>query len=122
MAKPEIDLTWNPNEFVREVTMYRTKIEASVKILADVAAIKMENYAKEESIWQDRTGNARQTLKGSATWTSQQVVMIAVSHHQHYGYWLELAHGREYAILEESIEENVEELYNALRRLISKVN
>lgn len=119
MGRPDIDLTWNPNEFVASCVKFRTKFEASVLILCQIAATKMEEYAKNEAPWTDRTGNARQFLKGQADWVSSDKIMIAVSHHMHYGYWLELAHGREYAILEESIEENVDELVRALKRLLN---
>ena len=118
MSNNDIDLTWDASEFIASCVKFRTKFEASVLILCQIAAMKMEEYAKNEAPWTDRTGNARQNLKGQAEWISADKIMIAVSHHMSYGYWLELAHGREYAILEESIEENVEELYRALRRLL----
>lgn len=119
MGRPDIDLTWDAGEFIASCVKFRTKFEASILILCQIAATKMEEYAKNEAPWTDRTGNARQYLTGQADWISSEKIMIAVSHHMHYGYWLELAHGREYAILEESIEENVDELVRALKRLLN---
>lgn len=118
MAESDIEIVFDGGDFFQNILLFRTRFEHSVKLLADVAAAKMETYAKDESIWVDRTGNARQTLKGEAIWQSKDEVRIAVSHHMDYGYWLELAHGQEYAILEEAIEANVEELYRSLRTLI----
>lgn len=118
MSDYDIDLTWDASEFIDSCIQFRNKFEASVLILCQISAMKMEEYAKNEAPWTDRTGNARQNLKGQAEWISSDKIMIAVSHHMYYGYWLELAHDREYAILEESIEQNVEELYRALRRLL----
>ena len=113
------ELVWNVNRFVRDCQIYRSKFEVAVITLAEVAATKMEAYAKANRLWTDRTGNARQKLAGSAAWVTKDQVMIVVAHHMYYGYWLELAHDRKYKILEQSIDANVEELYRALRRLLS---
>lgn len=120
MADGDVEIIFDGGDFFDEVIAFRTRFEAGVKLLADVAAVKMEEYAKNEAVWIDRTGNARQTLKGEAIWTSKSEIMLAVSHHMDYGYWLELAHGQEYAILESAIEDNVEELYRSLRTLIGR--
>ena len=113
------DLVWDPSEFVQSCEQYRSKILTSVLLICEIASAKMEAYAKSNAIWTDRTGNARQKLRGEAAWVSKDQIMIAVSHHMSYGFWLELAHGRKYKILEQSIEDNVEELFRALKRLVS---
>lgn len=116
MSQPE--LVWKPEEFVSNCERYRNKFQVAVITVCEVAATKMEEYAKTHAIWTDRTGNARQTLKGEAAWVSADQIIIAVSHHMDYGFWLELAHGRKYKILEQAVEDNVEELFRALRRLL----
>lgn len=113
------ELVWDPSEFVQSCEQYRNKFLTSVLLICEIASTKMEAYAKSNAIWTDRTGNARQKLKGEAAWVSKDQIMIAVSHHMSYGFWLELAHGRKYKILEQSIEDNVEELFRALKRLVS---
>ena len=120
MSYIDLQINFGEGDFFQEVKVFRSRFDASVKILADVASVKMEEYAKNEAIWIDRTGNARQRLKGEAMWESKDQIMIAVSHHMDYGYWLELAHGQEYAILESAIEDNVEILYRSLRVLIGR--
>lgn len=113
------ELVWDPSEFVQSCEQYRGKFLVSVLLVCEIASTKMEAYAKSNAIWTDRTGNARQKLRGEAAWVSKDQIMIAVSHHMSYGFWLELAHGRKYKILEQSIEDNVEELFRALKRLVS---
>lgn len=113
------ELVYDVDRFVRDCHIYRSKFETAVVTLAEIAATKMEAYAKANRPWTDRTGNARQNLKGSAAWVTKDQVMIVVAHHMDYGFWLELAHQRKYKILEQSIEENAEELFRALRRLVS---
>lgn len=118
MANSDIDLTWDVSNFRNSVTAMKTRFQTATLVLCETAAIKMENYAKENAIWIDRTSNARQRLDGDARWVGLNEIEIAVTHHVDYGYWLELAHSRKYKILEESIEENIDELMRSLRRLV----
>ena len=58
----------------------------------------MEDYAKSHAPWTDRTGHARQSLHGGVDTDGGQFVLY-LSHGVEYGIWLELAHGRNYAIV-----------------------
>ena len=122
MASNDIDLKWDMKEFEESITFIQTRFQTSILILCEVAAAKMEEYAKDEAIWIDRTSNARQKLIGQAYYVTMDQVQIAVSHQMDYGIWLELAHGRDYAILETAIEENIDELLNSIKRLIGKLD
>lgn len=116
-----MDLVWNLTDFDAGINKIRNRTETAIMILCNTAAIKMEEYAKNNAVWTDRTGNARQTLEGTTRWVGSKEIEIIVQHHMDYGFWLELAHERHYAILEEAIEENVEELYRALKRFLGQV-
>ena len=118
MSKQDIELVWDLKDFDSGINKVRNRFDTSIMILCNTAAIKMENYAKENAPWTDRTGNARQRLEGVTRWVGRSEIEIIVQHHMSYGFWLELAHERRYAILEEAIEENVEELYRSLRRFM----
>lgn len=122
MASNDIDLKWDMKEFEESITFIQTRFQTSILILCEVAAAKMEEYAKDEAIWIDRTSNARQKLIGQAYYVTMDQVQIAVSHQMDYGIWLELAHGRDYAILETAIEENIDELLNSIKRLIGRLD
>lgn len=122
MASNDIDLQWDMKEFEESITFIQTRFQTSILILCEVAAAKMEEYAKDEAIWIDRTSNARQKLIGQAYYVTMDQVQIAVSHQMDYGIWLELAHGRDYAILEAAIEENIDELLNSIKRLIGRLD
>lgn len=115
MAELHVD----PSDFIAECVQYRSRFETAVLTVCEVASTKMEAYAKANGPWINRTGNARQTLKGSAEWVTRDQIMMAVAHHMSYGYWLELAHQRKSKILEASVESQVPELYRALKRLVS---
>lgn len=122
MASNDIDLQWDMKEFEESIAFIQTRFQTSILILCEVAAAKMEEYAKDEAIWIDRTSNARQKLTGQAYYVTMDQVQIAVSHQMDYGIWLELAHGRDYAILETAIEENIDELLNSIKRLIGRLD
>ena len=122
MASNDIDLQWDMKEFEESITFIQTRFQTSILILCEVAAAKMEEYAKDEAIWIDRTSNARQKITGQAYYVTMDQVQIAVSHQMDYGIWLELAHGRDYAILETAIEENIDELLNSIKRLIGRLD
>ena len=122
MASNDIDLKWDMKEFEESIAFIQTRFQTSILILCEVAAAKMEEYAKDEAIWIDRTSNARQKLIGQAYYVTMDQVQIAVSHQMDYGIWLELAHGRDYAILETAIEENIDELLNSIKRLIGRLD
>lgn len=81
----------------------KSKFEAACSLLCANGAQKMEGYAKEHRPWKDRTGNARQRLKGS--WSKVDGgYRIEIAHGVNYGVWLEFAHERRYAILKPTVE------------------
>jgi len=83
-------------------------LDRLLRLIYDIAqenAPELEAYAKENAVWTDRTGHARQSLNGSATQDAIQTLLI-LAHGVDYGKWLELAHSGKYAILLRTIEEN----------------
>ena len=71
-------------------------------VVAESGAQKMEQYAKKNRKWTDRTGRARQSLNGSA-FRIDNGYRIQIAHGVYYGVYLEYAHERKYAILERTI-------------------
>lgn len=65
-------------------------------------AKKFENYAKLNRPWTDRTGHARQRLKGY-TEDHGNKIWICIAHGVDYGTSLEFEHERRYAILEPTV-------------------
>lgn len=76
----------------------RTKREA------DRLADRMENYARTNARWQDRTGDARAGLKAIVVdATNGSGFTIAFGHSVYYGYFLENHFGGQYAIIYETM-------------------
>lgn len=80
----------------------RKKVEAGLVIYGETVAKDFESYAKANRPWTDRTGAARQRLKGSVE-TFMHGVRICIAHGVPYGIHLELSHGKKYAILEPTV-------------------
>ena len=121
MASNDIDLKWDMKEFEESITFIQTRFQTSILILCEVAAAKMEEYAKDEAIWIDRTSNARQKLTGQAYYVTMDQVQIAVSHQMDYGIWLELANEKNYAIVAPTVRDEGPRIVNDLNDLLSKL-
>lgn len=80
-----------------------SKADVAVRMLAETGAQKMENFAKENRRWTDRTGQARQRLNGYVS-KIQNGYRIYIAHGVDYGLWLELAHEKRFAILPQTVE------------------
>lgn len=79
------------------------KVEFALDSFCERAAQGLEDYAKRNRKWTDRTGNARQRLSGK-TFKVAKGRRIELSHGVDYGIWLEMANERKFAIIEPSIE------------------
>lgn len=87
-------LTWQrrPTEtFPPLANDYADRIHAAVRALARRIAPQLEAWAKENARWQDRTGNARQTLHTEVEEIANEMVEIILAHGVDYGQWLELS-------------------------------
>jgi len=88
---------------LRGLSNSESKVDTAIRMYAETGAKKMENYAKENRRWTDRTGHARQRLNGYVS-KIQNGYRIYIAHGVDYGLWLELAHEKRFAILPQTIE------------------
>jgi len=70
--------------------------------IAEYGATEAENTAKAKGRWTDQTSQARNELQGDARWDGEDAV-ITLYHGAEHGLFLELAHGRKYAVIEEAL-------------------
>lgn len=113
-------LSWDTKDVLKRFEQMQNRTRKSLEILADSAAKAMETYAKNTARWTDRTGNARQRLKGSIRW-EQSALIAAISHNVDYGMWLELCHQKKYAILEEALNSQAQNLLEAYERFLKQL-
>ena len=119
--KYAVTCVFDPNTVLDNMEKFKNKAEAAFEILCMNGAQKMESYAKEHRPWKDRTGNARQRLKGS--WKKvDKGYQIEIAHGVNYGVWLEVRHERRYAILKPTVEKvGYGEILPAFNNLIDKI-
>ena len=126
----------SPSSLNPAIAAYGNKVKAAVVAVAQFIGARMENYAKANAPWTDRTANARQGLfyaedaegggevSGSANLGGQEseaigaakdVVALYLSHSMTYGKWLELCNAGKYAIIMRTMEAHYNELIQMLK-------
>ena len=102
-----------PEGLARAIEQYGDRAITAVTALAGRIATIMQNDARANAPWTDRTGNARTGLFGTAERdVAQKMVTIYLSHGADidYGKWLELVGGGKYAVIMRTIEAHLPEL------------
>lgn len=89
--------------FPQMASKYTQAIFQSGRQLAQQNAREMEEWAKANAPWQDRTGAARQGLTATVEETGQ-IGTITLSHGVPYGIWLEVANQGRFAIIARAID------------------
>lgn len=91
--------------------------KAALGMYADTAAKKIKGEAKAKAPWQDRTGNARESIDGTGGWEGNELKVV-LSGGMSYSVYLELAYERRYAILKPTIDKNASEILNSYQKLV----
>lgn len=95
-------------------------LNTSRKLAMEKLAKEMEEYAKENARWNDRTTNARQGLQGYAIHDdAKQISTAYLSHGEDYGVWLELMNAGEFAIITPTIMEFQPRMFSTVIELDS---
>lgn len=110
-----------PSELARAIEQYGDRVNAAVLAVAQYIATVMQNSAKHNAPWTDRTGNARSGLFGTAERdAARKIVVIYLSHGAtiDYGVSLELDKGARYAIIMKTMEGHLPELKRMLNSIL----
>lgn len=78
---------------------YAQAIRRGVRAIAQRRAPEIEAWMKTNAPWQDRTGNARQTLHTEVEDLALDMVQITLNHGVEYGQYLELSHGGVWSVI-----------------------
>lgn len=78
------------------------KADLAIRMYAEQGALKLQNHAKLNRPWTDRTGHARQRLHGYVGKISNGY-RIYLAHGVDYGIYLELGHEKRYSIIPQTI-------------------
>lgn len=94
---------FDPGSLLKNLETAPSKADAVIHMYADTSALKLQNFAKENRPWTDRTGQARQRLSGRA-YAITDGYRLELAHGVSYGIWLELAHEKKYSIIPKTIQ------------------
>jgi len=120
VAKAKTGVRWErpPSELATAIERYGDRVIRTVAAIAQYSATQMQNDAKANASWTDRTGNARTGLFGTSEADfAEKVVTIYLSHGAviDYGVWLELANSGRYAVIMRTMQNHYEPLMQMLR-------
>ena len=119
-------------QLIPNLEAYGRKVEAALYAIAGRWGQSIQDEARRNAVWEDRTGNARGGLfyavdgfgqgemlgeassgardlmkETEVVSGSKDVLVITLSHTVFYGKFLELSHGGRYAIIMSTIEQNL---------------
>lgn len=97
------------------------KLGAVVLMYSATKASEIEAKMKINRPWTDRTGMAKATLRAKVSQPNKHLVRITLAHGVDYGIWLELAHGKNYAIIAPTVNEEGPRIVDDLNDLMSKL-
>jgi len=111
-----------PEQALSELTeAYLAAIERGLMKIANSYAPDIEDWMKlqENAKWQDRSGNARQTLYTEVHHVVQSMVELVLSHGMDYGVYLELNNAGKYAVIDPAIDHWAPILWSEVVRMLS---
>lgn len=111
-----------PSRVADAIEAYGKRAQIAVRAVADYFATLVQNDARQNAPWTDRTGNARTGLFAVVEPAARDVVEIYLSHGHtvEYGLWLEVAHGQQYAIIMPTLERDLPTLERMLKELFDE--
>lgn len=114
-------LTIDSAKLSGNLTKLAPKLEAACMMVAQSEALRLQSYMMQHRPWTDRTGQAKATLNARVSKPSAHIIRITLAHGVSYGIWLELAHGKKYAIVKPTIDSQAQKTFQQFNNLISKV-
>lgn len=114
------NFSFNPADIQLSLARVDSRIMAGFAMYAKTAAIKMQNYAKINRKWTDRTGDARRRLRCTAAQV-QNGWKLTLAHGVPYGIYLELAHEKRFAIIQPTIDAEGPAIMEGFNNMMGRV-
>lgn len=112
-------IRFDPQGMLSGMAEMELKMKAAVGVYGGVAAKKLEADAKKDAPWEDRTGRARQSIKGESKWSGAKM-RIGVSGNTDYFPYLEYAKEKRFAALHPTVQRKSPEIVEGLHNLLGK--
>lgn len=107
----------NAKDFLNNIVAHEDKFKIAVSTYAESVAKKLEEEAKQNAPWVDRTGLARKTITGDVTHEANKAV-VNLKGNMDYSIFLEEARGGRNAVIKPTLDNNEENILRGLQRLI----
>ena len=97
------------------------KLGAVILMYSATKASEIEYNMKADRPWTDRTGMAKAMLSAKVSRPSDDLIRITLAHGVSYGIWLELANGKNYAIIAPTVTKEGPRIVQDLNDLMSQL-
>lgn len=114
-------IDYNSSSLGKNIDKMGTKLGALILMYAATKASELQFKMKVNRPWTDRTNMAKALLNAKVSQPNKDTIRITLAHGVSYGLWLELAHGKNYAIIEPTIREEGPRIVEDLGDLMSKL-
>lgn len=114
-------IDYNSSTLKKNLDNMSVKLGAVLLMYAATKADEIKYKMKANRPWTDRTNMAKVMLNTKVSQPDKDTIRITLMHGVDYGIWLELAHERNYAIIEPTIKEEGPRVIEDLNNLMSKL-
>ena len=114
-------LDYDESTLKKNLDKMSVKLGAVILMYSATKASEIEAKMKINRPWTDRTGMAKALLNAKVSQPNKNTVRITLAHGVNYGTWLELAHGKNYAIIAPTIRDEGPRIVSDLDNLMSKL-
>lgn len=114
-------LTIDSSQLGAKMKAFVPKVYAAALVQAQTEAVRLEYLAKQNRPWTDRTGLAKARLNARVSTPSATTIRITLAHGVEYGIWLELAHGKNWAVVMPTLEKEAPAVFKRFSGLFNKV-
>lgn len=114
-------LDYSKSALKKNLDAMSVKLGAVVLMYAATKASELQAKMKLNRPWTDRTNMAKTMLSAKVSQPNKDTVRITLAHGVDYGIWLELAHGKNYAIIAPTVRDEGPRIIDDLNNLMSKL-
>lgn len=114
-------LDYSKSTLKKNLGTMSVKLGAVVLMYAATKASELQAKMKLNRPWTDRTNMAKTMLSAKVSQPNKDTVRITLAHGVDYGIWLELAHGKNYAIIAPTVRDEGPRIIDDLNNLMSKL-
>lgn len=114
-------LNFNESTLNKNLDKMSEKLGAVILMYSSTKAKEIEAKMKTNRPWTDRTNTAKATLSARVSQPNKNTIRITLAHGVDYGIWLELANGKNYAIIAPTVREEGPRIVEDLNGLMSKL-